>query len=134
MIRRPPRSTLFPYTTLFRSTRPDGGVGLQPVKNRRVHQVAGVEDQICALQVRDETLRQRLRAAGDVGVGDNGGERAHPAGVTPERYVASGVSPRPHREGNRLAGRGPSPIFASDRKRKRLNSSHAKISYAGFCL
>src|SRR3712207_9247878 len=25
MIRRPPRSTLFPYTTLFRSPRPDGG-------------------------------------------------------------------------------------------------------------
>src|SRR2546430_6881442 len=26
MIRRPPRSTLFPYTTLFRSTLPDGSV------------------------------------------------------------------------------------------------------------
>src|SRR3712207_8265516 len=25
MIRRPPRSTLFPYTTLFRSSRPEGG-------------------------------------------------------------------------------------------------------------
>src|SRR5260370_27513599 len=27
MIRRPPRSTLFPYTTLFRSRRRDGGIG-----------------------------------------------------------------------------------------------------------
>src|SRR5437016_11490978 len=27
MIRRPPRSTLFPYTTLFRSRRPDGEAG-----------------------------------------------------------------------------------------------------------
>src|SRR5256885_5432694 len=27
MIRRPPRSTLFPYTTLFRSVAGDGGVG-----------------------------------------------------------------------------------------------------------
>src|SRR3712207_8725365 len=27
MIRRPPRSTLFPYTTLFRSHRPKGGTG-----------------------------------------------------------------------------------------------------------
>src|SRR3712207_7525973 len=27
MIRRPPRSTLFPYTTLFRSFRPDGSLG-----------------------------------------------------------------------------------------------------------
>src|SRR5256885_13244567 len=29
MIRRPPRSTLFPYTTLFRSTRPDSSVATQ---------------------------------------------------------------------------------------------------------
>src|SRR2546426_7629069 len=28
MIRRPPRSTLFPYTTLFRSLDPDRGVGV----------------------------------------------------------------------------------------------------------
>src|SRR2546430_7745488 len=34
MIRRPPRSTLFPYTTLFRSGRPDIGEG-RPVGNRR---------------------------------------------------------------------------------------------------
>src|SRR5260221_10849445 len=30
MIRRPPRSTLFPYTTLFRSGGPSGGVGITP--------------------------------------------------------------------------------------------------------
>src|SRR3712207_7472443 len=30
MIRRPPRSTLFPYTTLFRSVHEDGAVGRQP--------------------------------------------------------------------------------------------------------
>src|SRR2546430_12405923 len=30
MIRRPPRSTLFPYTTLFRSRRPSGGVSFLP--------------------------------------------------------------------------------------------------------
>src|SRR3990170_2676040 len=30
MIRRPPRSTLFPYTTLFRSARPRAGPALQP--------------------------------------------------------------------------------------------------------
>src|SRR3712207_8756911 len=29
MIRRPPRSTLFPYTTLFRSGTPPGGLGVQ---------------------------------------------------------------------------------------------------------
>src|SRR3712207_7343357 len=36
MIRRPPRSTLFPYTTLFRSHRPETRVGtLGPDRNRR---------------------------------------------------------------------------------------------------
>src|SRR5687768_17690656 len=38
MIRRPPRSTLFPYTTLFRSLRDDGSFA-RPV--RRAHRVAG---------------------------------------------------------------------------------------------
>src|SRR3712207_7766981 len=39
MIRRPPRSTLFPYTTLFRSPHPGGvGLGLQPQPVRlRLH-------------------------------------------------------------------------------------------------
>src|SRR5256886_9353111 len=34
MIRRPPRSTLFPYTTLFRSVRRDGGVGARGLRRR----------------------------------------------------------------------------------------------------
>src|SRR3712207_9434352 len=63
MIRRPPRSTLFPYTTLFRS-----------VEHPFEHLVAA----------------------------------AHPAIVT--------------------------SAFARDRKSTRLNSSHANISYAVFCL
>src|SRR5256885_8563157 len=42
MIRRPPRSTLFPYTTLFRSrptsaTKPTGGSGLPPPATSRAH-------------------------------------------------------------------------------------------------
>src|SRR5258707_6872813 len=77
MIRRPPRSTLFPYTTLFRSSE-------------------GVEE----------------------------GRRAHPAPgpvpkLTPEQLVQLPA---------RL-DRG-----AEDRKSTRLNSSHANISYAVFCL
>src|SRR2546422_2791294 len=35
MIRRPPRSTLFPYTTLFRSVDTGGGVGTTPRAGRR---------------------------------------------------------------------------------------------------
>src|SRR3712207_8311759 len=81
MIRRPPRSTLFPYTTLFRS-------GLR----------------------RGRRLGRRGR----------GGRR-------PARARSAS---RPHRElrgeADRLEGR--------DRKSTRLNSSHANISYAVFCL
>src|SRR3712207_8160478 len=75
MIRRPPRSTLFPYTTLFRSPRdgvPDG--------NGRVA-AEGEQDQ------------------------------------------------QPAPEGQRVGG-----AAVRDRKSTRLNSSHANISYAVFCL
>src|SRR3712207_8144721 len=81
MIRRPPRSTLFPYTTLFRS--PDGVADL---------------------------LLERLHAA-DVG------EAAQLVGRLDFELPA-------------LA-----PLAAeTDRKSTRLNSSHANISYAVFCL
>src|SRR3712207_7027822 len=82
MIRRPPRSTLFPYTTLFRSDRHDIG------------EVADAEQHDDGDQV-DE--------------GGKGLER-----------VAGGVD-RPARA-------------RTDRKSTRLNSSHANISYAVFCL
>src|SRR3712207_8144795 len=82
MIRRPPRSTLFPYTTLFRSDGP------------------GAEPQVLA------------RFAG-------------PAGLT---WDADGTLVAGY--GNSLA-----QAFAdTDRKSTRLNSSHANISYAVFCL
>src|SRR3712207_7953905 len=84
MIRRPPRSTLFPYTTLFRSLR-----GL-PSRGSEPH--------------RDKTLRFRSS------VGHK---------VNQPLSFSSGLSewgcPR-------------------DRKSTRLNSSHANISYAVFCL
>src|SRR3712207_6867171 len=95
MIRRPPRSTRFPYTTLFRSKVP-----------------AGVED----------GMRIRLTGRGEVGPG--GG----PAG---DLYVE--IVERPHevftRDGEDLHCR-----VTLDRKSTRLNSSHANISYAAFCL
>src|SRR3712207_7204744 len=92
MIRRPPRSTLFPYTTLFRS-----GLGQQGVP-----EAPGVE-----------------RLAVDVG-GAFGRE------VDDQRRhvvrVALGALRRLTRPD------------AGDRKSTRLNSSHANISYAVFCL
>src|SRR3712207_7042571 len=91
MIRRPPRSTLFPYTTLFRSE-------LQ----RLEHGVAGTGG-----------LDEPARCG-----------RVERVGV--ER---GGVAV--HARTQRLHGHHP-PI--ADRKSTRLNSSHANISYAVFCL
>src|SRR3712207_8954618 len=88
MIRRPPRSTLFPSTTLFRS-------------------------RVSLRFVRDCEARAAKHAAAAAG---SESRRQLQAGVRqPELPVA-----RPHEE--------------SDRKSTRLNSSHANISYAVFCL
>src|SRR3712207_7610616 len=92
MIRRPPRSTLFPYTTLFRSR------ALAP-RHREA-------DRVQDLSPVDSLLRPaRLRRA------DEPGAR---------------LLPRRRKDGR---DRG-----AADRKSTRLNSSHANISYAVFCL
>src|SRR3712207_8819050 len=82
MIRRPPRSTLFPYTTLFRSR---AGERLRARRGRGAVQEAG---------------------------GAGGGAR----GVDGARRAAGGSRSEP------------------DRKSTRLNSSHANIPYAVFCL
>src|SRR3712207_7490133 len=76
MIRRPPRSTLFPYTTLFRSP------------------AEGASDEALALFT-------------------------FPSLAEYERYRSLF---------------GSDPAFVEDRKSTRLNSSHANISYAVFCL
>src|SRR3712207_7243671 len=87
MIRRPPRSTLFPYTTLFRSAPLLGrACGLVPA-----------------------TAVERVVAEQHEGVDGGGGRTALP--------------PVPDHPPERL-----------DRKSTRLNSSHANISYAVFCL
>src|SRR3712207_9490818 len=101
MIRRPPRSTLFPYTTLFRSgdDRVGGEQRGQPEGEDPggVHQGDG--------QAEEEGVARRAPGADEVGADDGlavtGGEGVH----------------RP-KEGRR------------DRKSTRLNSSHANISYA----
>src|SRR3712207_9005113 len=85
MIRRPPRSTLFPYTTLFRSMA-KAPFSLDEYKK-------------------------------ELNIGDVHGEKGY---TTLER-----VSIRPTLDVNGIWG---------DRKSTRLNSSHANISYAVFCL
>src|SRR3712207_8969982 len=88
MIRRPPRSTLFPYTTLFRSFRIKDAaeVGLQPVPLEEVEPAAHIV---------------RRFSTGAMSFGS--------------------ISREAHET-------------LADRKSTRLNSSHANISYAVFCL
>src|SRR3712207_7740279 len=90
MIRRPPRSTLFPYTTLFRSVvlRQRGAAG-----DRHLLLLAGAE--VLSADVHDAV---RVDVEGDLDLRDAAGRRRQ------------------------------------DRKSTRLNSSHANISYAVFCL
>src|SRR3712207_8614324 len=89
MIRRPPRSTLFPYTTLFRSPGPAAIPG-----------------------------RPAIRDAGAGG----------------QHRLAAAIEFRPV-QGAESAGEDVRGIRdRRDRKSTRLNSSHANISYAVFCL
>src|SRR3712207_7013039 len=60
MIRRPPRSTLFPYTTLFRSGRARGRRGAPPVP------VPGCTDQPVLHHPADRHRRRRRCLGGDV--------------------------------------------------------------------
>src|SRR3712207_9267222 len=101
MIRRPPRSTLFPYTTLFRSRQP-----LVPV--RRTWVLSGDRRADAG-----DAKRRRLAAAQS---------RACEAGADASN------EPGAHANGDPriyAGGRG-----RLDRKSTRLNSSHANISYA----
>src|SRR3712207_8689024 len=98
MIRRPPRSTLFPYTTLFRSggvVRVDGvGRVRRRARRRREEEVAGAVRVVV------------LACAGG-------------AVVVVEEVLVEELAV---------------PVGLRDRKSTRLNSSHANISYAVFCL
>src|SRR3712207_8708898 len=97
MIRRPPRSTLFPYTTLFRS----------------------VHNLLEALEVDGDIILDRHPQKALDGLRRHEGA---PAGQVVE--FADGIG-RVHPA---LA------VLRQDRKSTRLNSSHANISYAVFCL
>src|SRR3712207_7209463 len=92
MIRRPPRSTLFPYTTLFRS----------PELERTSAVGWRIEDREIAVGVDTGNGRVGLAAVGE-------------------------------RDANLVTG-DVVRIGEEDRKSTRLNSSHANISYAVFCL
>src|SRR3712207_6945474 len=95
MIRRPPRSTLFPYTTLFRS--------------ERKHAEAALRESEAKYRSLFNSLDEAF-AVVEVIANDNG-------------------------EWNDFLFLEVNPAFVrQDRKSTRLNSSHANISYAVFCL
>src|SRR3712207_6872422 len=95
MIRRPPRSTLFPYTTLFRSKPP---AGEEQKEQHGAH------------------LSQNLQPPG--------GQPPSPVGGDKDVSTLGVECRRPKRHQKQR----------EDRKSTRLNSSHANISYAVFCL
>src|SRR3712207_8705412 len=104
MIRRPPRSTLFPYTTLFRS---------------------------CIKSVLEQTPPELASDIVDKGMVMTGGGsliRNFPEMV--EKYTSLKVILAENPLESVVRGSG----LALDRKSTRLNSSHANISYAVFCL
>src|SRR3712207_8183052 len=86
MIRRPPRSTLFPYTTLFRSFRTPSKSMIAVESNHRL--TPDESDKLCWL-FGEAVMENEEKQDG---------------------------------------------YFVGDRKSTRLNSSHANISYAVFCL
>src|SRR5690554_7276398 len=93
MIRRPPRSTLFPYTTLFRSKGLSYGGSLVRTEATGYGLVYYMEEM---LKDHGQSMRDRTVV---------------------------------------VSGSGNVSIYAiEDRKSKRLNSSHVRISYAVFCL
>src|SRR6266850_6783218 len=69
MIRRPPRSTLFPYTTLFRSREPPQHVIVGEVIGHRVEAADGVEGVPPAGDGRAESMAEPLDAGADEGAG-----------------------------------------------------------------
>src|SRR2546430_11618052 len=122
MIRRPPRSTLFPYTTLFRSQNSE----------ERCQEEIRVLPEFCGRNRGDIVgwcMGQLACGAGrwQEFVGDSEGERSQPA---ENSFPFLGDSSSELPAASSLTG----PIFPRDRKSTRLNSSHSQISYAVFCL
>src|SRR2546426_6841120 len=126
MIRRPPRSTLFPYTTLFRS---------------RASRAARSERQIVVLliqRLRERFERFRFAGSHSAPVGGHLRRSLRP------RYVAGAFATTPTSPGRQqehfprddlgdvarlLLAIFPRAVLDADRKSTRLNSSHLVISY-----
>src|SRR3712207_8195081 len=98
MIRRPPRSTLFPYTTLFRSQADTYNECLLSLQQGRIDGISTDDVILAGLAAADPTTKL---------IGPKFSSEPYGLGIS---------------KGH------------TDRKSTRLNSSHANISYAVFCL
>src|SRR3712207_9111673 len=101
MIRRPPRSTLFPYTTLFRSK-----CGSPVVETRKAYSCSAWKASGCDFAIWKEVSGKRL--------GEAQARQLLTRGRTSQLRGFKSKAGKPY----------------SDRKSTRLNSSHANISYA----
>src|SRR3712207_9026482 len=90
MIRRPPRSTLFPYTTLFRSYPSLGPKALLQTRERRDVRVYGVPAFVRGVRRLPDGLRSRRRIR-DGRVSDNGGRLTAVGGRSDRRGRGGGL-------------------------------------------
>src|SRR3712207_19966 len=141
MIRRPPRSTLFPYTTLFRSV--DALLERAPTARAQVDAVRGgaaaaLEDYARWLEARlpdseaDPRLGEQRFAAKLWYALDT--ETSPDVLLTRAESDLQAVEEEIAEVASRIAGAPARAGQVRDRKSTRLNSSHANISYAVFCL
>src|SRR5256884_4569416 len=159
MIRRPPRSTLFPYTTLFRSLRAlghcgyhvavdvDGSNGVLDSNSRggACRSTGRVRHELppkrLASPQHAKVPRRRLRKQSNVCGTMSSAFYVEKGEAYVSNHMASEPSTAGCRDRSRVRRLQPGQIQRSnvraerqDRKSTRLNSSHGYISYAVFCL
>src|SRR5437667_5863431 len=130
MLRRPPRSPLFPYTTLFRSSRREADGDAQIPGTPRCTYL--------------ETITGRYTSGTTFGAGGGAAARRRRRGLHPGSLVTTSGHGRERMERELLSDcplcrnqrvlPWATPADSGDRKSTRLNSSHITSSYAVFCL
>src|SRR5256885_218374 len=154
MIRRPPRSTLFPYTTLFRSVLRQKMRKVEILNKNRSHSKNVVERLRFALGAKNHgnlaaAIDLNRRQQGHEHLGDGVGQAANAHAFRQRGQVTFVQGEQVQLHGSLaicaiVPARVPVQVTArpaaghswskGDRKSTRLNSSHLVISYAVFCL
>src|SRR3989449_10440574 len=160
MIRRPPRSTLFPYTTLFRSEGAaasslygsDAANGVVQIFTKRDERIPDGKLSVTVRNEYGQSFRPKSipTAMANPSLTDTLGTYSDANGktVTNGDYIdasgnlislTAGPAEKPDGIADNVYGRFNRPVYDQqarllDRKSTRLNSSHGYISYAVFCL